>query len=356
MYKHLIQPILFQLKPENAHKQVHQALKLLSYLPGCMQLLKKSFSYTSDRLSQTINGIEFKNPLGIAAGFDKSGEFYPFLANLGFGFVEVGTITGEPQEGNPQPRLFRYKQDQALINRMGFNNPGSDVAYNILCQQKKSIPRGINAGKTKLVADEQAVADYVKTFKKLIPLSDYAVINISSPNTPGLRAFQEKTAFIQLINGIHSEFQQEFGIPMFVKLAPDLTNHQIEELLDVILSLHLNGVILTNTTIDTKVLSAKEDVEKGGISGKPLQKRSTELIRLAFQCLKGRIPIIGVGGIDSGASALEKIQAGASLIQIYTGYIYEGPLLPRKILSYLDEFMEENGIKNISELIGTSKQ
>jgi dihydroorotate dehydrogenase len=289
----------------------------------------------------------------MAAGFDKTGELYPFLTKLGFGHVEIGTITGEEQSGNPKPRVFRYEKESALVNRMGFNNPGCDKAYDAILKQEKKIPRGINAGKTKLVLAENAVDDYVKTFKKLSSLGDYGVINISSPNTPGLRNFQEKDAFVNLVNGIKKGLGGKFLIPTFIKLAPDLGDSAVEELLDVILEVKLSGVILTNTTVDKKVITCYPSIEDGGISGVPVRKRATELIRIAYKKLQGRIPIIGVGGIDSGETALEKIQAGASLFQIYTGYIYKGPFLPALILEYLDKFMEKQGVKNISELVGT---
>jgi dihydroorotate dehydrogenase len=353
IYETTLKQFFFRLNPENAHELSKNLLQLANSLPFVFPILEKLTTYESPRLKTNIAGVNFNNPLGMAAGFDKTGELYPYLAKLGFGHVEIGTITGEEQLGNPKPRIFRYEKESALVNRMGFNNPGSENAYNTIQKQIKTIPRGINAGKTKLVPIENTVDDYVRTFKKLSSLGDYGVINISSPNTPGLRNFQEKDAFISLIKGIKTGLGGNFLIPTFIKLAPDLSDYAIEELLDITLDLGLAGVILTNTTIDKKAISRYPVVEDGGISGVPVRKRSTDLIRLAFKKLKGRIPIIGVGGIDSGEAALEKIQAGASLFQIYTGYIYKGPLLPYSILEYLDKFMKKQGVVQISELVGT---
>ncbi len=353
IYETTLKQFFFRLNPENAHELSKNLLNFARSIPFVFPILEKLTTYESPRLKVNVAGIEFKNPLGMAAGFDKTGELYPFLARLGFGHVEIGTITGEEQPGNPKPRIFRYEKDSALVNRMGFNNPGSEKAYATIIKQDKTIPRGINAGKTKLVPVENTIDDYVRTFKQLSSLGDYGVINISSPNTPGLRNFQEKDAFITLIKGIKQGLGGDFLIPTFIKLAPDLDDSAIEELLDIILDFKLAGVILTNTTIDKRLMSRYSSVEDGGISGAPVRKRSTEVIRLAFIRLKGRIPIIGVGGIDSGEAALEKIQAGASLFQIYTGYIYKGPLLPFSILEYLDKFMKKQGVVHISELVGT---
>ncbi len=353
IYETTLKQFFFRLNPENAHELSKNLLQMANSLPFVFPILEKLTTYESPRLRVNVAGIDFKNPLGMAAGFDKTGELYPFLARLGFGHVEIGTITGEEQPGNPKPRIFRYEKDSALVNRMGFNNPGCDKAYEMIVKQEKKIPRGINAGKTKLVPVENTIDDYVRTFKKLSSLGDYGVINISSPNTPGLRNFQEKDAFVALINGIKKGLGGKFLIPTFIKLAPDLDDSVIEELLDITLDFGLAGVILTNTTIDKKKISHYTSVEDGGISGVPVRKRSTDVIRLAFKKLKGRVPIIGVGGIDSGEAALEKIQAGASLFQIYTGYIYKGPLLPFSILEYLDKFMKRQGVVHISELVGT---
>ena len=353
IYELTLKPLFFKLNPESAHNLSVKLLSIANSLPGLFKGIDNITSYKSTRLQTKVAGINFSNPLGMAAGFDKTGELYPFLGQLGFGHVEVGTITGEAQPGNPKPRIFRLEKEEVLINRMGFNNPGAENAFNIISRQKKTIIRGINAGKTKLVSPENAIDDYVKTFKILTPLADYGVINISSPNTPGLRGFQEKESFISLVNGIKKGLDGNFPLPMFVKLAPDLEISALEELLDIILDVKLDGVILTNTTINPSVLPNYSNLETGGISGRVLREKSTHFIRIAYKKLQKRIPIIGVGGIYDGESALEKIRAGANLIQIYTAYIYKGPFLPYKILEYLDKKMISEGIAGIDELVGS---
>ncbi|MCX7999369.1 MAG: quinone-dependent dihydroorotate dehydrogenase [Leptospiraceae bacterium] len=358
IYETTLKPIFFKLGPEDAHHLAKSLLDISHNVPLLFDLIHKATTYQSSRLTSKVNGILFPNPLGMAAGFDKTGELYPYLAKLGFGFVEVGTITGEAQEGNPKPRLFRYEKDFALVNRMGFNNLGCEKTAEILRKQQKIVPRGINVGKTKIVSSEKAVDDYVKSINLLVPYADYLVINISSPNTPGLRDFQEKENFIQLIKGIQSKLDSNFSVPIFVKFAPDLETSYFEELLEVVLSLRLNGVVVTNTTIDKKVLKhyPPETIEQGGISGLVLEEKSTEFVRIARKVLKGRIPIIGVGGIFSPELALKKILAGADLIQIYTGYIYKGPFFPYMILKYIDKFLEKEGVKAIQEIVGQEKK
>lgn len=355
-YSAFLKPFFLSLDPETAHELAKNLLGASQKIPGVLSVIDAMTSYRSDRLKTKVAGIEFENPLGMGAGFDKTGELYPFLSRMGFGHIEVGTITGQEQPGNPKPRVFRYPENQALINRMGFNNPGADLAEKILSSQKKGKIRGINAGKTKIVPEEKAIEDYVYTLKKLSPYADYAVINISSPNTPGLRNFQKQGNFVSLIQGIRNGLGKNFKIPMFVKFAPDMEHKDLEALLETSINLKIDGVILTNTTIDKSSLKRYPNVEKeGGLSGAPLRDRSTEFVRVAYRILKGRIPIIGVGGIDSGKAALEKILAGADLIQIYTGYIYQGPFLPLRILEFLDRFLKKQDLKSVSELVGKEK-
>lgn len=355
-YSAFLKPFFLSLDPETAHELAKNLLGVSRKIPGLLPVIEMMTSYRSDRLKTKVAGIEFENPLGMGAGFDKTGELYPFLSRMGFSHIEVGTITGQGQPGNPKPRVFRYPEDQALINRMGFNNPGADLAERILSSQKKGKIRGINAGKTKIVPEEKAIEDYVYTLKKLSPYADYTVINISSPNTPGLRNFQKQENFVSLIQGIRNGLGENFKIPMFVKFAPDMESKDLEALLETSLSLKVDGVILTNTTIDKSSLKRFPNVEtEGGLSGAPLKDRSTEFVRVAYRILKGRIPIIGVGGIDSGKAALEKILAGADLIQIYTGYIYQGPFLPLRILEFLDRFLKKQDLKSVSELVGKEK-
>ncbi|AMX56971.1 dihydroorotate dehydrogenase (fumarate) [Leptospira borgpetersenii serovar Hardjo-bovis str. Sponselee] len=356
-YSTFLKPFFLSLDPETSHELAKNLLSISAKFPGILTLVESMTSYRSDRLKTRVAGIEFENPLGMGAGFDKTGELYPFLSRMGFGHIEIGTITGKSQPGNLKPRVFRYPEDQALINHMGFNNPGADSAERIIAPQKKRKIRGINAGKTKIISEEKAVEDYIYTLKKLSPYADYAVINISSPNTPGLRDFQKQKNFVSLIQGIKNGLGKNFIIPLFVKFAPDMETKDLEALLESSLSLKIDGVVLTNTTIDKSSLKAYPNVEKeGGLSGVPLKNRSTEFVRVAYRILKRRIPIIGVGGIDSEKAALEKILAGADLIQIYTGYIYQGPFLPLKILEFLDRFLKEQDLKTVSDLVGKEKE
>ncbi|GBF39789.1 quinone-dependent dihydroorotate dehydrogenase [Leptospira johnsonii] len=356
VYEKTAKPFFLSIHPESAHYLAQNLLGLSKKLPFVFPVLESLMTYSSDRLKTNVAGIEFANPVGLGAGFDKTGELYPFLSRLGFGSIEIGTITGQAQPGNPKPRIFRYAEDEALINRMGFNNPGADIAEETIRKQKKNCVRGINVGKTKIVSEENAVDDYVYSLKKLTPYADYAVINISSPNTPGLRNFQKKENFTKLMEGIRSGLGGKFSIPTFVKFAPDMEKEELKGLLELLPDSKLSGVILTNTTIDKSVLSRYPNVEKeGGVSGKPLRQRSTEFVRYAYSILKGSLPIIGVGGINSGEAALEKILAGADLVQLYTGYVYNGPFLPVRILEYLDEVIKKTGARSIGELVGKNK-
>lgn len=356
IYERTAKPIFMNMDPESAHYLAQGLLGLSRRIPFAFSVLENLTTYSRDRLRSRVAGIEFPNPVGLAAGFDKTGELYPFLSRLGFGSIEIGTITGRAQPGNPKPRIFRYPEDQALINRMGFNNPGADAAEITLRSQTKTGIRGINVGKTKIVSEEEAVEDYVYSLSKLTPFADYAVINISSPNTPGLRNFQKKQNFGKLMKGIRKGLGGKFPIPTFVKFAPDMEKSELKELLEALSDYSLAGVILTNTSVDKTLLSRYPNVEKeGGVSGRPIRSNSTEMILTAYSVLKGKLPIIGVGGIDSGEAALEKILAGADLIQLYTGYVYNGPFLPVRILEYLDKTLEKAGAKSVSEIVGKKK-
>lgn len=343
------------MSPENAHELSRSLLDLGNRIPFFFSTLESLTTVSSERLKSNVAGIEFPNPLGMAAGFDKTGELYPFLSRMGFGHVEIGTVTGEAQPGNPQPRLFRYPKEEALVNRMGFNNPGSEAMKDTLAKQKKAAIRGINAGKTKIVELEDAAKDYAKSFHILSAYGDYGVINISSPNTPGLRSLQSRKEFRNLFQGIQSELGGKFPFPIFVKFAPDLSEDELLANLEECLALGVQGVILTNTTLDKSSLSIASP-EEGGLSGKPLREKANHFTRIAYTFLQGRIPIIGVGGIDSGEAALERIQSGANLIQIYTGYIYKGPFLPYEILKTIVSYLEKTGKKSVSEIVGESNQ
>ncbi|WCL49275.1 quinone-dependent dihydroorotate dehydrogenase [Leptospira sp. GIMC2001] len=350
-YSYLLKPLFFRLSPENAHELAKGLLELGDKFPFFLSTLHSITNYSSDRLVSTVAGIKFENPLGMAAGFDKTGELYPFLCKLGFGHIEIGTVTGEEQLGNPRPRLFRYPEFNALINRMGFNNPGAEKMNITLMKQPRINVRGINAGKTKIVPIEDSAQDYAKSFRILGKYADYGVINISSPNTPGLRSLQGREAFRKLFLDIKQELGGSFDFPIFVKFAPDLSDEELLENLQEALDLKISGVILTNTTLDKSSLGLAKP-EEGGLSGVPLRDRALHCTRIAYKFLQGRIPIIGVGGIDSGASALERIQAGANIIQIYTSYIYQGPFLPWEINKHIDEYLKKSGKKSISEIVG----
>lgn len=350
-YDLVLKPFFFRLDPENAHELSKFLLEISSRIPFFFTFLEAFTSYKSPRLETTVAGIRFPNPLGMAAGFDKTGELYPFLSRMGFGHVEVGTVTGEEQPGNPKPRLFRYPEYSAVINRMGFNNPGAEKMAKTLSSQKKTSIRGINAGKTKLVDLEEAPRDYAKSFRLLENYGDYGVINISSPNTPGLRSLQGRKEFKKLFISVREELGGRFPFPIFVKFAPDLGEEELLENLQECLDQNVSGVILTNTTLDKSSLGYP-DPEEGGLSGKPLREKANHFTRIAYSFLRGRIPIIGVGGIDSGEAALERIRSGADLIQIYTGYVFRGPFLPYEICKTLDTYLKKNNKSGISEIVG----
>ncbi len=341
MYR-LIKPIFFQFDPENVHHFVVKRLKWFNdYFPFGKTMLRSFFDVNIKGLEREVFGIKFKNPVGLAAGFDKNGEYIEALSNLGFGFIEVGTVTPLPQPGNDKPRMFRLKDDQAIINRMGFNNKGVDTLaerLRLLKQKDKTIVIGGNIGKNKNTPNEEAVNDYLKCFDRLFDVVDYFVVNVSSPNTPGLRELQEKEPLTHLLKTLQDRNHKN-GIsrPILLKIAPDLTNSQLDDIVDIVKITGIAGVIATNTTIDRNGLFTPAQLaqESGGLSGKPLTVRSTEVIRYLSQRSKGAFPIIGVGGIHSPEDAKEKLAAGASLVQIYTGFIYEGPGVIKRICKSL---------------------
>lgn len=283
-------------------------------------------------------GLDFENPLGMGAGFDKTGALYPFLSSMGFGFVESGTFTRHAQPGNPKPRVFRIPEARALINRMGFNNPGADGAAEEFKRQKKSAVRGVNIGKSKITELDYALDDYLYSLRALLPFADYVAVNVSSPNTPGLRQLQEKGRLTELLSAL----KKECRVPLLLKIAPDLNESDLLDAVDAALSF-ADGIVVCNTTIDKTSVPAFASIE-GGLSGGPLKARSLELLRMVAARVNRRIAVISVGGIDSAASALERFLSGASLVQIYTSYIYEGPHLPRRILRGLDESLEKMNV------------
>ncbi|MGY8923868.1 MAG: quinone-dependent dihydroorotate dehydrogenase, partial [Flavobacteriales bacterium] len=283
------------------------------------------------RLERKLFGLTFPNPVGLAAGFDKDAKLYQELSNLGFGFIEIGTLTPKPQNGNPKRRLFRLPEDQGLINRMGFNNEGVGAAIDRL-KKNKGVLIGGNIGKNKVTSNDEAVSDYVNCFEALFPHVDYFVINVSSPNTPNLRALQDKEPLTHLLKTLKDlNLTKKSPKPILLKIAPDLIKEQLLDIIDIIAFLKIDGVIATNTTLSREGLRSSNKSEIGGLSGKPVANKSTEVIRFLHQKSKGAFPIIGVGGIHSPQDALDKLEAGASLIQLYTGFVYEGPSLIKKI-------------------------
>ena len=337
MYKFLLKPILFRLDPERAH---HLTIKLFNFalaLPGGKAIFRFLYGSSDKTLEREVFGLKFKNPVGLAAGFDKDGKYFRSMSHLGFGFIEIGTVTPKGQDGNPQPRLFRLPQDEALINRMGFNNEGVDALVERLKEYKRTdLIIGGNIGKNKLTPNAEATEDYVKCFNALFKYVDYFVVNVSSPNTPGLRELQEKKPLTELLSTLQKlNNSRPERKPLLLKIAPDLTDEQLDDIIEIAEAVSLDGLIASNTTIDRSGLKTSETristIGNGGLSGKPVEKRSTEIIRYIHERTSGKLPIIGVGGIQSAADAVEKLNAGASLVQVYTGLIYAGPGLVREI-------------------------
>lgn len=331
MYQFLIKPILFRYDPEKVHHFTFSLIRTLCKIPLMSSLFRGIYTVNDKRLERTVFGLKFKNPVGLAAGFDKDAKLYNELSNFGFGFVEIGTLTPKPQEGNPKKRLFRLKQDEAIINRMGFNNGGVHEAVERL-KKNKGVLIGGNIGKNKVTPNEDAVEDYKICFEALFPHVDYFVVNVSSPNTPGLRELQDKEPLTKLLATLQTmNHKKEVSKPILLKIAPDLTNEQLEDIIEIVADTKIAGVIATNTTISREGLQSEDKGEMGGLSGKPLTNRSTEVIKFLAEKSNKAFPIIGVGGIHSAADALEKLEAGADLVQLYTGFIYEGPKLIKDI-------------------------
>ncbi|TZF81480.1 quinone-dependent dihydroorotate dehydrogenase [Pedobacter sp. BS3] len=331
----LLKPLLFRFEPENAHHLVTSALKRANRVRVIKKLVNSVYNVEHPSLERQVFGLTFKNPVGLAAGFDKNAEWVDALSAFGFGFIEIGTVTPLPQPGNEKPRMFRLVADEALINRMGFNNQGVEVAAERLRRLKRNgLIIGGNIGKNKITPNEDAVSDYIKCFEQLFDVVDYFVVNVSSPNTPGLRDLQEKEPLKQILNTLQQRNSKN-GIsrPILLKIAPDLTDAQLDDIIEIVKETGIAGVIATNTTISREGLSSEPRLvkETGGLSGKPLTRRSTEVIRYLSEKSGKAFPIIGVGGIHSPRDAQEKLDAGASLVQVYTGFIYEGPALISRI-------------------------
>ena len=377
LYRQL-RPFLFAGDAEKVHERMLSSVEIVSKIPGFLPLLRSQFLDENPLLHTQLFDKTLNNPIGLAAGFDKDGRIHPALFALGFGFVEIGTVTPRPQEGNPRPRLFRLREDHAVINRMGFNNQGAwKMAERLVANTLKiksadadifelsedypaniaSGMLGINIGKNKDTSLEKATDDYVSALSTLHPFAEYFTLNISSPNTEDLRNLQEKEALRILLDSVcarRDELDRNHSrnTPLLVKLAPDLDQDALGNTIRVIQEFSIQGVIATNTTIERPELKSKYRTETGGLSGKPLQKRSTAMIRTLFAELGADIPIIGVGGIFNGADAYEKIRAGAAAVQIYTALIYEGPGLVRKVKEELANLLESDGYKSVSEAVG----
>ncbi len=379
IYKGLVRPLLFsglKTDPEWLHKTTLQWLGALNErrddasMAWLRQQIRHRCSYVDSRLNQTCIGLQFPNPVGLAAGFDKDGAAAGLWSDFGFGFAEMGTVTWHAQPGNPQPRLFRLIEDEAVLNRMGFNNLGAqalaarlrqvnDLEGQRLSEHQQAVsPLGINLGKSKVTPLEQAVEDYCSSFKVLKDLGDYFVVNVSSPNTPGLRQLQAAEQLTPILSGLQALNDQKR--PLLLKIAPDLTDGDIAAIVEVALEQKLAGIIATNTTIDrsnlkTQRLAATGNLvadEAGGLSGAPLRQRSTEVIRFIHRETQGQLPIVGVGGVASAADAWDKITAGASLVQLYSGWVYQGPEMMRHLLKGLVEQLDRAGLDSIHEAVG----
>ena len=331
MYQLLIKPLLFLFDPEWVHHTVFKSIKIAHKIPGVSYLLRATFSVKDKSLERKLFGLTFPNPVGLAAGFDKDAKLFQELSNFGFGFIEIGTLTPKGQDGNPRKRMFRLPEDQGLINRLGFNNEGVQAAVKRL-KKNKSVLIGGNIGKNKNTPNQEAVNDYISCFEALFDHVDYFVVNVSSPNTPNLRALQDKEPLTRLLATLKDLNEQKAKPkPILLKIAPDLSDDQLLDIIEIVTTVKIDGVIATNTTLSREGLQSKNKKEAGGLSGRPLTKRSTEVIRFLVKKSKHAFPIIGVGGVHKPEDAIEKLEAGASLIQLYTGFVYEGPGVVKRI-------------------------
>lgn len=352
LYENLLKPLLFRLPAETAHELGMAALEYGLGFPG-MKAVSRALTEDSGLLSSERFGLRFENPIGIAAGFDKNARVVNELAALGFGFVEIGTVTFRPQPGNPKPRLFRLPEDGALINRLGFNNEGAEAIAGRLRRLKRSCVVGVNIGRNKDVPNEEALENYLATFDLVHEFSDYVTVNVSSPNTPNLRELQSAESLAELLGGIQARNCELGAKPILVKIAPDLSEAELGEIAAITLECGISGIIATNTTVSRTGL-VSDPGESGGLSGRPLRSRSTQVVSTLFRHLGGRIPVIGVGGVFSAEDAFEKIAAGASLVQIYTGFVYGGPGCARRIKRGLSEIIASKGFTSFSEAVGSS--
>ncbi len=336
MYKSVFRLVFFWFSPESVHHFVAGSLKIVFKIPFTGWLVNKFTQVNDPRLEREVFGLKFKNPVGIAAGFDKQAEIYNELSNLGFGFIEIGTITPKSQTGNPKPRLFRLLRDKALINRMGFNNGGVDNAIKNLKKRKTKVIVGGNIGKNTLTPNSEAINDYVFCFEQLFDFVDYFVVNVSCPNVSYLRELQDQDSLMEILGKIQQiNLAKPRPKPILLKVSPDLNNQQLDEVIEIVKQTKIHGVVATNTTVSRENLITDEatikKIANGGLSGKPITARSTEIIRYLAQKSGNAFPIVGVGGIFTAEDAIEKLDAGADLVQVYTGFIYEGPFIAKKI-------------------------
>lgn len=357
LYRVLARPFLFCFPPERAHNLTLRCLEQVGRLYPLRALVARCLHIEHPALCTRVCGLDFPNPVGLAAGFDKSATAVSAFPALGFGFVEIGTVTPRPQFGNPTPRVFRLPADDAVINRMGFNNDGAATVAQRLRAVRRSAPIGVNLGKNADTPLDRAIQDYCQGLEQLYDVGDYFVVNVSSPNTPGLRDLQEFTRLrdlltgVQAHNGVLARQRQALPKPLFVKIGPDLLSKELDDVIDVVQRVKVDGIIATNTTVARDGLSAPT-TEAGGLSGLPLRQRSTEVVRYLFANSQARLLIIGCGGIFSAEDAYEKICAGASLIQMYTGFIYRGPTLARCINAGLVRLLQRDGFAHVSEAVG----
>ena len=353
VYQKLIRPLLFKIQPETAHEFGIEALKIGLNSKAAQKYVGERYAVEAFGEIERFN-LKFKNPLGIAAGFDKNGVAVNQLAALGFGFVEVGTVTFNPQKGNEKPRLFRLPEEQALINRLGFNNEGTAKVVERLKKIQPNCVLGVNIGKNKDVPNDAAIENYLASFDLAHEVADYIAVNVSSPNTPNLRELQKAENLEELLSALQKRNGELPAKPLLVKIAPDLDDLEIEAIVDIALRLNLSGIIATNTTINRDILKSNIN-ETGGLSGKPVREKSNEVISKIYRYSNGKIPIIGVGGIFTAADAFEKVAAGACLIQSYTGFVYQGISFARNVNSGLNEILKSKGFAGLNDAIGTAK-
>lgn len=357
LYRSILRPLLFRLDAEESHRMAFAAMRVADRSPLVKRAIARQCRYRHPALICERFGRRFPNPLGLAAGFDKNAELVTFWAACGFGFVELGTVTAKAQPGNERPRLFRLPADRALINRMGFNNEGASAIRERLealrpIWDERPTPIGINIGKSKVTPLEQATDDYLESLAALAAFADYVVVNVSSPNTPGLRELQNRSELETLLAALRPACAER---PLLVKIAPELSESQLADVVELALSLKLDGIVATNTTTERAGLQTTELEligQMGGLSGRPLRERSLAVIAALYKMSEGALPIIGVGGISDGNDAYEAIRAGASLIQIYTGFVYGGPLVVRQILKQLVTRLQADGLEHVDQAIG----